>query len=240
NVPVGVYTVSASADGYYPGSQTVAVEEDKVASARFELVSTATKRTALSGKVSDKATGKALAGTVSFPEAGLASVATDPATGVYMTEIAPGSYAIKAAAEGYIDQAAAIIIEEGKPQIRNFELVKEGMSITLRGVYFDFDKSTIKPESHAALADAAKILTDNPTIRVEIQGHTDSRGSDSYNLDLSDRRSWSVVNYLVQNLGIDRGRLTARGYGEARPIDTNDTDAGRAMNRRVEFVILSK
>ncbi|MFO7651553.1 MAG: carboxypeptidase regulatory-like domain-containing protein, partial [bacterium] len=64
NVPVGVYTVSASADGYYPGSQTVAVEEDKVASARFELVSTATKRTALSGKVSDKATGKALAGTV--------------------------------------------------------------------------------------------------------------------------------------------------------------------------------
>ena len=116
--------------------------------------------------------------------------------------------------EGYIDQTAAIIIEEGKPQIRNFELVKEGMTITLRGVYFDFDKATIKPASHDALADAAQILTDNPTINVEIQGHTDSKGSDEYNLAFRTGASWSVVNYLVQNFGIDTARLTAKGYGE--------------------------
>jgi outer membrane protein OmpA-like peptidoglycan-associated protein len=75
---------------------------------------------------------------------------------------------------------------------------------------------------------------------VEIQGHTDSKGSDSYNLSLSDRRAASVVAYLVQNLGIDPSRLTSKGYGEGMPIATNDTDAGRALNRRVEFNILGE
>jgi outer membrane protein OmpA-like peptidoglycan-associated protein len=114
------------------------------------------------------------------------------------------------------------------------------MSITLRGIYFDFDQATIKPESKPALEAAARMLNENPTINVEIQGHTDSKGSDSYNLSLSDRRAASVVAYLVQNLGIDMSRLTSRGYGESMPIATNDTDAGRALNRRVEFKILGE
>jgi outer membrane protein OmpA-like peptidoglycan-associated protein len=84
------------------------------------------------------------------------------------------------------------------------------------------------------------MLSENPTIKVEIQGHTDSKGSDSYNLALSDRRAAAVVAYLVTNLGVDPSRLTSRGYGEGMPIATNDTDAGRALNRRVEFAIIGE
>lgn len=155
-----------------------------------------------------------------------------------MAEIPVGSYAVKVTSEGYLAQTAAVVLQKDKPLVKDFELVAEGMSITLRGIYFDFNKSTIKPESRPALEDAAKILKENPDIRVEIQGHTDSKGSDEYNQDLSERRAQSVVNYLVTQLSIDRARLVAKGYGEAMPIATNDTDEGRALNRRVEFFIL--
>jgi len=159
---------------------------------------------------------------------------------VYKAQLMPGSYTVVVESKDYVKQTAALIMEKDKPQVRDFAMLKVGMSITLRGIYFDFDKSTIKPESRPALEDAAKMLNENPTINVEIQGHTDSKGSDEYNLSLSDRRAASVVAYLTQNLGIDRSRLTSRGYGESQPIATNDTDAGRALNRRVEFMVLGE
>jgi OOP family OmpA-OmpF porin len=130
------------------------------------------------------------------------------------------------------------VLEQDKPFIKDFELVKEGMSITLRGIYFDYNKATIKPESHSALADAAKILQENPGIKVEIQGHTDSDGSESYNQQLSERRAQSVVTYLIQNFAIEAMRLTAKGYGELNPVASNSTPEGKALNRRVEFFIL--
>jgi outer membrane protein OmpA-like peptidoglycan-associated protein len=239
NVPTGVYSVTAALEGYFSGSQTITVEDGKVASVEFNLTPAGMAST-LTGKVSDRKDGSPLAAMVNFPNSSVPSVKTDPGTGVYSTGIPVGSYAVEATAEGYITQSAAVVIQKDKPIIKDFEMVKVGMSITLRGIYFDFDKATIKPESRPALDDAAKILRDNPTVNVEIQGHTDSKGSDSYNLNLSDRRAWSVVSYLVQNYGIDKARLTAKGYGEARPVATNDTDSGRTLNRRVEFVILGQ
>ncbi|MBN2537941.1 carboxypeptidase regulatory-like domain-containing protein [candidate division WOR-3 bacterium] len=237
NVPVGVYTVTAEADGYFKASLTVQVEEGRVATPSFAL-KPLTETTTLTGKVSDKKSGDPLAAEVSFPDAGLAAVSTDPATGVYKAELPVGSYAVKVASEGYLDQTAAIVLQKDKPLIRDFELVKEGMAITLRGIYFDVNKATIKPESHPALEGAAKILNENPGIRVEIQGHTDSDGSDTYNQQLSERRAQSVVTYLVQNFAIGAARLTARGYGESQPVASNSTPEGKALNRRVEFVIL--
>jgi len=142
--------------------------------------------------------------------------------------------------EGYITQTAVVILEKDKITEKNFEMVQKGMVITLKGVYFDFDKATIKPESYPVLDDAAKILTDNPKITVEIQGHTDSDGSDSYNQKLSERRAYSIVDYFVKVKGIDVNRLKAIGYGESKPIASNDTKEGRALNRRVEFVILGE
>jgi outer membrane protein OmpA-like peptidoglycan-associated protein len=238
-VETGVYTMTATADKYIPATITLAVEDNKLASATFKL-SPAEAAVTVTGKVSDKKTGDGLAATVTFPDAGNAVFNTDPTTGIYKAQLMAGSYTVVVESKDYVKQTAALIVEKGKPQVRDFAMLKVGMSITLRGIYFDFDQSTIKPESKPALEAAAKMLNENPTINVEIQGHTDSKGSDAYNLSLSDRRAASVVAYLVQNLGIDPSRLTSKGYGESMPIATNDTDSGRALNRRVEFKILGE
>ena len=102
-------------------------------------------------------------------------------------------------------------------------------------IYFEYNRAVIRDVSFPILNTVAQVLRDFPDITIEIQGHTDDRGSDEYNLRLSGERAASVLSYLTQQ-GISSGRLTARGYGETRPIETNRTDAGRATNRRVEFV----
>jgi OOP family OmpA-OmpF porin len=103
-------------------------------------------------------------------------------------------------------------------------------------VHFATAKTQILPRSFPLLNEVAKVLTDRPSIHVRIEGHTDSRGSDAYNLRLSQGRANSVRSYLIQR-GIDSGRMEAIGYGESRPIGSNMTRAGRAQNRRVEFFI---
>jgi OOP family OmpA-OmpF porin len=101
-------------------------------------------------------------------------------------------------------------------------------------VNFDFDKSDIKPMYHQELADFAAYMKQYPGTAVEIAGHTDSKGTDDYNRKLSQRRADSVREYLVKKLGMNGKLLTAVGYGESKPVATNDTDAGRAENRRIE------
>ncbi len=108
---------------------------------------------------------------------------------------------------------------------------------TIKGIYFDLDKDTIKPKSRPVLDRAVAVLKEFPTIRIEISGHTDSTGSVAYNKDLSGRRAASVKRYLVEN-GIDTNRIETRGAGPDEPVDTNKTAAGRAKNRRIEFTIL--
>lgn len=111
--------------------------------------------------------------------------------------------------------------------------------IELQGVHFDFDKSTLKPEARVILDEAAELLAKHERVVVEVAGHTDSVGTDQYNQGLSERRANAVRDYLI-NKGIRASRLSAVGYGEARPVASNDTDAGRAENRRVELVILDR
>lgn len=110
------------------------------------------------------------------------------------------------------------------------------VAIDLRGVEFDFDKSTLRPESRQTLDEATEVLRQYPDIRVEVAGHTDSIGSDQYNQGLSERRAQAVYDYLVGN-GINASRLNARGYGENSPIADNATREGRQRNRRVELVV---
>ena len=111
--------------------------------------------------------------------------------------------------------------------------------ISLDGVYFDFDKATLRPEGIAVLNDAAALLKTNDRVVVEVAGHTDSVGSEEYNQGLSERRANTVRDYLVSQ-GITATRLTARGYGEVQPVATNDTDEGRQLNRRVELIVLDR
>lgn len=111
--------------------------------------------------------------------------------------------------------------------------------IELKGVHFDFDKDTLRPDAIAILNDAAALLNEHERVVVEVAGHTDSVGSDQYNQGLSERRANRVRDYLASK-GVRASRLSARGYGESRPVSTNDTSEGRADNRRVELVILDR
>jgi OOP family OmpA-OmpF porin len=104
----------------------------------------------------------------------------------------------------------------------------------LKGVHFDTDKWDIKPMYYELLDDVAAILKKNPGLKVEIQGHTDSQGSAKYNQGLSEKRARAVMEDLAGK-GIDRSRLSYKGYGLTRPAATNDTPEGRALNRRVEL-----
>lgn len=103
-----------------------------------------------------------------------------------------------------------------------------------RGVLFDFDKADIKSKYSPLIQNAVEVMKLNPGLTVEIQGHTDSYGTDAYNEKLSQRRADAVRNELIKQ-GVDGKRLTAVGFGESKPVESNDTDEGRAYNRRVEY-----
>jgi len=125
--------------------------------------------------------------------------------------------------------------EDGCPDEIPMQLAK--FTGTIKGIYFDLDKDTIKPKSKPVLDRAVSVLNEFSTIRIEISGHTDSTGSVAYNKDLSGRRAASVKRYLVEH-GVDSARIETRGAGPDEPVDTNKTAAGRAKNRRIEFTIL--
>ena len=110
--------------------------------------------------------------------------------------------------------------------------------ITLHGVTFEFNKDRLTADAKTILDGATETLTKYPEMQVEVAGHTDSVGSEAYNLDLSKRRAAAVVDYFVAN-GVGSSQLTSEGYGESEPIETNDTAEGRELNRRVELRILN-
>ena len=115
--------------------------------------------------------------------------------------------------------------------------ISVGSNITLRNVFFNTGKFDIQVESHVELDRLVAILEDIPSLKIEISGHTDNIGEESYNLLLSQRRADAVVRYLV-DAGISSERLSAKGYGESKPVDSNNSLEGRANNRRTEFEIL--
>lgn len=106
--------------------------------------------------------------------------------------------------------------------------------LRLNGVTFEFDKARLRPDARTILKEVAQILARYPDMEVEIAGHTDGKGTQEYNLKLSQRRAEAVRNHLIA-LGIKGERITAVGYGKSQPIDSNTTDAGREVNRRVEM-----
>lgn len=108
---------------------------------------------------------------------------------------------------------------------------------SIKGIAFDVGKATIKRTSNKTLDEAAKVLAEHPSLRVEIQGHTDDQGPDDANMTLSQQRAEAVKEYLVAK-GIAAERLDAKGYGETMPVGDNKKAAGRAENRRTEFKIL--
>jgi outer membrane protein OmpA-like peptidoglycan-associated protein len=118
--------------------------------------------------------------------------------------------------------------------LKAVEELKAGEGLVLNNIFFDYGEAILKPESRAEIRRAAEFLKNAPEAIVEIAGHTDNTSSREFNLSLSARRAESVRNALIQQ-GIDPARLSARGYGPDQPVAPNDTEAGRAANRRVEM-----
>jgi outer membrane protein OmpA-like peptidoglycan-associated protein len=169
---------------------------------------------------------------------------TETVTGTFEQVLMPGVYNIIALAdaEDYLPYEREITIEAGKTLELEVALVKKEFKIVLPQVYFETAKAELKPASHKTLDEAAvtiqKVLAGNPDITIEVQGHTDSRGSAEYNMNLSDQRANAVKDYLVSKHDIKSSRLVAKGYGESHPVASNNTADGMAKNRRVEFIIL--
>lgn len=205
--------------------------------------------TILKGTVTDKVSHAPLGARIEIVDNTLnqtiATFNANSSTGKYLVSLPSGkNYGIYVKMDGYLfhsenfDIPTIATYQEVTKDIE-MEKIAVGSTIVLRNVFFDYAKATLKPESSQELDLLVKILTENPTIRIELSGHTDSRGTEEGNQKLSEARAKSCVDYLVAH-GIKLDRLEFKGYGELRPIDTNETEAGMANNRRTEFKILSK
>ncbi len=163
-------------------------------------------------------------------------------TGFYKTVMPSGkNYGFSVQKEGYLfhSENYDIPYSEGYQEVTlNIELkkVSVGSKIILRNIFFDFDKATLKKESTAELEKLLDILYKVPSMKIEISGHTDNKGSADYNKKLSERRAKAVVDYLLAK-GIAADRLRYAGYGMERPLVSNDGEEGRQLNRRTEFEI---
>jgi len=240
------YQVSASASGYQPKDLTITLPTlggDTTLVTDVYLTPIA-KKLVIGGNVRNKKTNELITGKVDFTlRPDRRSTYSVPADGgKFELEVGKlGNYVLLGTAEGYLPATDSIDFstEDMSPASKDLFLapIEVGLTVRLKNIYFDFNKTTLKSESFTELNKVVDFLQANPNVAIEISGHTDSKGSDEYNNTLSQGRSQSVVDYLVQQ-GIDESRLTAKGYGESKPIDTNDTPEGQANNRRVEFTVL--
>ncbi|MBU0488477.1 MAG: OmpA family protein [Bacteroidetes bacterium] len=175
----------------------------------------------------------------------IATFESNSKTGKYLVSLPAGkNYGIAVKGDGYLFHSENFEIPKASGYqeiVKDVELKKMevGKKIVLRNIFFDFNKSTLRPESTAELDRLAQLLVENPKLKIEISGHTDSKGTDEYNRELSERRAKAVVDYLIKNKNIPSSRLEYKGYGESQAIATNETDEGRQLNRRTEFKILS-
>ncbi|MCP9753221.1 OmpA family protein [Ferruginibacter sp. HRS2-29] len=154
------------------------------------------------------------------------------------------NYSIRASADKFFAISENLnldsLIKEGYKEIhKDLYLVpiEIGQVFRLNNVFFDFDKYDLRAESNVELDRVVAFLNEYPNVEIEMSAHTDSKGSDQYNFTLSDNRARSVMNYILAK-GIQPNRITSQGYGETKPVATNDTDDGRQLNRRVEFKIM--
>ncbi|MBY0426701.1 MAG: OmpA family protein [Cytophagales bacterium] len=170
---------------------------------------------------------------------------SDNVSGKFLVTLPSGkNYNVTVKADGYLFQSVNFDIPPGGDyQVIERDIVLNkvsvGMVIVLNNIFFDNDKFTLRKESEAELENLYKLLTENPSLRIEISGHTDNKGSDTYNQKLSENRAHTVVTYLI-NKGIPNSRLEYKGYGMTKPIASNLTEEGRQHNRRTEFKILGK
>ncbi len=154
------------------------------------------------------------------------------------------NYALNISKNGYLFYSENFALVGNHSQIKPFikdlplKPIQIGESVVLKNIFFETDKYDLKPESKVELDKLLAFLKQNPRMKIEISGHTDNVGNEKYNLTLSENRAKAVFDYLIAN-GIAKIRLAYKGYGWSVPIETNDTENGRANNRRTEFKVVA-
>ncbi len=185
----------------------------------------------------------------------LATFESNNSTGKYLVSLPSGkNYGLIVREEGYLFHSENFNIPETaayQEVEKNIDLkkIKVGSAIVLKNIFYDYNKATLRDASKNELDRLTKLLNENPTIKIELSAHTDSRGGDTYNEKLSQRRAQSCVDYLIKN-GISAGRMVAKGYGETQLIKTDaeiaklkfedEKEAAHQENRRTEFKIIEK
>jgi outer membrane protein OmpA-like peptidoglycan-associated protein len=203
--------------------------------------------TVFKGKILDAITKNSIAANIEITINSTGEVYTtlksNSSTGKFLLSLPAGkNYGISVAAEGYLFHSENFNLPKGDGfnlVNKDIELknIKVGSNIALRNVFFNSGKWDVKSDSYAELDRLVALLSDITSLKIEISGHTDNIGSVSFNELLSQRRADAVVNYLAGK-GVDKKRLSAKGYGQSKPVDSNNTAEGRALNRRTEFEII--
>jgi outer membrane protein OmpA-like peptidoglycan-associated protein len=169
---------------------------------------------------------------------------SNSATGKFLLSLPSGlNYGISVEAEGYLFHSENFNLPKGSAynminkdiQLKNIDI---GSKIALRNVFFDTGRAEVKIDSYPELDRLIQLMTDVPSLKIELSGHTDNVGGKAANESLSQRRADAVRQYLVSR-SVDGNRVTAKGYGSSRPVDSNATKEGRANNRRTEFEIIA-
>lgn len=238
----GTYNFKLVKDGYISKQGTINIIVDQTINIDQTLKKIYVPIGIFTGTVTDARSKKPVAAKITFLGTDEKPIVSDIETGIFKKELKEGTYNVKIEADEYIPQTIIVVIKDKETTINNIQLyeqLKEKQVLVFNDINFETGSAVILPTSFPILDNIAELLKANTTVVVEIGGHTDSQGSDSYNLRLSDLRANAVRNYLIQR-GVTATRLIAKGYGESMPIAPNTTRDGRARNRRVEFKVISQ
>lgn len=245
------FNIPASSEyAYY--SRGVSATNTDIFRIKLPIVRSPEPWVTVKGKVVEKVSGKPLGAKIVYerlPDGkGLGLSQSNPETGEYEIRLPAGElYGLRAETEGNISENQNLDLRDIKFDQtieRDFNLdpigvarVQDNTSILLNNLFFDLEKATLRPESFPELNRIVTLMKENATMQIEIAGHTDTTGSEEYNLNLSKQRANSVAGYLAGK-GIDKSRMTVEFFGESKPMVSNETREGRKKNRRVEFKIL--
>jgi outer membrane protein OmpA-like peptidoglycan-associated protein/Tfp pilus assembly protein PilF len=200
------------------------------------------------GTVYDKKTGKGLPSAVELIDMNtrqlISNVQTDELGNYLLTLPVGKDYAFHVNRQGYLFYSDQFFLSHQSPDSvyeKNIPLqpIETNATVVLKNIFFDINRYELKPESEAELDKLVQLLHENPTLKIQINGHTDSTGKAADNLLLSENRAKAVVNYLVSK-NISPQRLSAKGYGATQPVASNKTEEGRALNRRTEMKVISR
>lgn len=248
------FNIPANSDfAYY--SRGITEENTDIFSVKLPVLHGPEPAVIVAGKLVDSQTGLPIGAKVIYErlpdgkDMGISQ--SDPKTGEFEINLPAGAvYSVRAEAKDFISESQTIdlrgITEESVKKNIEFRLrpiqvvaLETNASFTFNSIFFAFDKAVLKPESFPELERVAQMLNDQPAMTIEVAGHTDNIGKKSYNQYLSELRANAVKKFLTSK-GIDAGRITTIGYGETKPIVSNDDEQdGREINRRVEFTIKS-